>query len=1366
MNIRASIVSILNPSGKIVGTGFLSSDNLVVTCAHVAALATGYIDGNMVQVRFDGRTEKINALIVSEYWRDVDKGDVAVLRLENVPDGIEPLHLGNAAGSAGHDFYAYGYATVTDVQGIGARGQIIDNVNNGRLVQLTSQEPDHGMSGGPVWDEQRRVVIGMVTKGKGVIGEDQSLRNIFTTFATTVEVIREACPELRLTEICPYRSLDAFTEADASFFFGRDKVIQKLVDSLKREPRFLAVLGPSGSGKSSVVQAGLIPLLRLGKVSGSRKWGIITTRPANQPFLQLAGAGLQGCQDGLVNAVNKWLSDNPDKTHLLLVIDQFEEVMTSTSNELGRKFVSELAQLLDNVADISIVITLRDDFYSRFLKDFPILTAWLERGLVNIPQTLDRDDLRAMIARPAGSVGLKFDDGLIDVIIADACRADYSENAARSTILPLLEFALTQLWEEREDGQLTHEAYQTNGGTTGSLTQWASKSYARLSTSEKKLAEDIFCKLVHLGDEKEKIPDVRRVISIIELGTLGKKEDIEQVKSKLVQARLLSVYNETGTGQQYIEIIHDALLREWAVLEQWIDKYRRREELARERRRILIIAGLTVGLIVMIALAIFAWRQRNDAVYQAQIALSRQLVAQAESTNALRSSKQMIAVLLATYSMKIYPSSEASQILLGNTNAQTVAITSHDAQIVSVAFSKDGKHVVSGGGDTVIVFDVESGQEIARRKHDDLVYTAVFSPDGKFIVSGGKDRKACVWEIETEKDIHCFSKDDNPYLIIFSPDGRYFSAAGEEFIHVWDTSTSALVNKIRDNKGPIKSLIFSHDGNWIVAGDMVNAHVWDIASGKEIARLKNGGQVNSVAIDPTGKYVVTGGEDFSVRIWDIATEKEYLNMAHAGPVTSVAFSPDGKFMASGSRDNTIRLWNLSTGGEIMRMNHDNSVFMIAFSPSGNHIVSASSDKTARVWETGTGREVARMTHDELVYVVTFSSDGQYVASGGYDHIVRVWRTKTSAEVARMTHNGKVYSVSFSPDRKLAASGGSDNTVRIWNVLTDTEIFRVEHTGDVFSLAFSKDGTQLVSGGGETVVVSEVETGKEMMRVEHADDVYSVAFSPDGMYIAAGGSDFTACVWRVATDTNKPQACMLHEGKVRSVAFSPDGKYVISGSDDRTARIWDRQTGEEILRLTHDTEVFSTAYSPDGKFVVSGDTKFAILWDAQSGKKISQVTHNIFVYAVAFSADGRYIVSGGGRVVKIWSAPGGEEIVSLPHDGIVNWVTFSPDGKYVASGDDFSARVWDAMTGKEIARMTHGNLVKTVAFSPDGKYVISGGVDRTARVWLWEPADLISNTCASLPRNLTISEWEQYLEDEPYQVICPNLDSDLQPTPTP
>lgn len=1358
MNLKNSIVAILNNQDKIIGTGFLAGENLILTCAHVVEQAT-YGLNERVTVRFFDHS-KTEASVEPQAFSPSYEKDVALLRISAVPSGAAPLPLSDAAGSPGHDFYAYGYARVKKFQGIGARGKIVDLVESGQMVQLKSQEPDCGMSGGPVLDEQRRVVVGMVNGDYSEEVPNPNQRNLYTTFATATEVLFRVCPELSRSEICPYLSLNAFTEGDAQFFFGREKVVARLLESLARQPRFLAVLGPSGSGKSSVVRAGLIPALRAGHLPESQHWEFLTLRPANQPFEQLASVGLIHPESGLKVAAEAWLAAHPDKTRLLLVIDQFEEVLVSTPPEIRQKFIAELQQLLQaTTVPVTLILTLRDDFYSRFLLEAADLAGWLEDGLVNTPPVLSQMDLWEMIKAPADEVGLRFQDGLVETLVADACQADQGKNQARSTILPLLEFALKELWERQEDGWLTHAAYEKIGRLAGGLSRWANQIYLELGPNERSLAEKIFCGLVHLGDKKGQVPDTRRVVEFHELTFGFQRQNLERVVDKLAGARLLTMHRELETGRLFVEIIHEALLHEWEQLETWINKFRHRDQLARERRRLMIIFGLLGILVVVVALAL-------NALRQTQIALARQLVAQAESTLATKSSKQMLAVLLATRSMQIIPSAEASQVLLDNTTARQVLKANHRGSVRSVAFSPDGKYVISGGGDTVLVLEVATGLAVAHLRQRDLVYSVAVSPDGTQVASGGPEMAVSVWDLATSRLIQRLPKEDGVYVVSFSPDGKYLAAGGEQAITIWETATGSQMARLKVNTGHVFALSYSLDGRWLVSGDLKHARVWDLATGQEIARFKHNQPVNSVAFNPAGTSVISGSDDFTARVWEVATESETARIEHAGEVTSVAFSPDGKFVISGSRDNTARIWNPVNGSEFLRLNHDGSVFFAGFSPDGSSVVTTSGDTTARVWEAGTGREISRMTHAGLVTSAAFSPDGKLVVSGSHDQTLRVWQTKTSAEITRKDHAGKIYAVAFSPDGQFAVSAGSDNTARVWNVSTDTDVYRVLHPGDVFSVAFSQDGKYLVSGGGRAVIVTEVATGKELARMESADAVYSVAFSPNGKFIVAGGVDAQACVWAVTANPGAPQACLNHAAQVRSVAFSPDGKYVISGGDDQTARVWDALTGQEIVRMTHPEKVYSVAFSPNGKYVVSGDVKAARAWDPLTGQELARISHFVYVYSVAFSPDSKYIVSGGGSTVKVWEAATGKEIANLLHDGTVNWVAFSPDGKYVVSGDDKAARVWDAMRGTELARMVHDNLVKAVAFSPDGQSVLSGGVDRTARLWIWNAEALIANACSALPRNLTRDEWKFYLNDQPYQEICPDLPTELEPYSVP
>jgi sorbitol-specific phosphotransferase system component IIA len=570
MDIKTGVVAILNDKNKIIGTGFVAGENLILTCAHVVEQATAGLNERVI-IRFSDNSKTEATVEQSSFSPSYEK-DVALLRADSLPQGIVPLPLGNATGSAGHDFYAYGYAAVTDVQGIGARGKIVDIVDNGHLVQLTSQEPDHGMSGGPVLDEQRRVVIGMVTKGKGLLEKDQNLRNTQTTFATSVDIIREVCPELRLTEICPYRSLDVFNEDDASIFFGREKMVKKLLDSLKREPRFLAVLGPSGSGKSSVVRAGLIPALKNGKLPDSKKWEILISRPSNQPFNELDNAGLKGAESGLIASVEKWLKTHPEHSKLVLVIDQFEELLVNISNDVRQTFITELAGLLNSSVKVSVIVIMRDDFYSHFLKMAQPLVAWLERGTRNIDSTLTSNELREMILAPAHQVGIDFEEGLVDTILADATDADGN---AQTAILPLLEFTLTKLWEERDDARMLHSIYHKLDRVSGGVSQWANETYEKLAQHQRLAAQQIISELVRVNsdDDTNTVKYTRRVRVIQNI--IGDNEIKREVIRELVNARLLVTRHDESSGQDVVELIHEILISQWGELNQWLDENRR-----------------------------------------------------------------------------------------------------------------------------------------------------------------------------------------------------------------------------------------------------------------------------------------------------------------------------------------------------------------------------------------------------------------------------------------------------------------------------------------------------------------------------------------------------------------------------------------------------------------------------------------------------------------------------------------------------------------------------------------------------------------------------------------------------------------------
>jgi WD40 repeat protein len=686
----------------------------------------------------------------------------------------------------------------------------------------------------------------------------------------------------------------------------------------------------------------------------------------------------------------------------------------------------------------------------------------------------------------------------------------------------------------------------------------------------------------------------------------------------------------------------------------------------------------------------------------------------------------------------------------------------YGTSVGTVAVSPDGKFVVSGGCDHVDheyhctqasarVWVAATGQEVSRMTHEDQVIALAFSPDGKYVVSSG-GKTAMMWEAANGQEVTRMTYGNSVRSVAISLDGKFVvSSYDDGTARVWEAATGREIARMTNGNG-VGSVAFSPDGKYVVSGGGKIARVWEAATGQEVSRMTHEDRVIALAFSPDGKYVVSsdygGNHDGTTRVWESATGQEVARMLHAANVWAVAFSPDGKYVVSGDYEGTAHVWDLSnslpglnggtgnadvsTGQEVSRMTQGDWVLSTAFSPDGKFVVSGSTDKTARVWEAATGREVSRMTHGDWVLSVAFSPDGKYVASGSDDKTARVWETATGLEVARVTYGvGRVNAIAFSPDGKYVASSGCDiwddkkgctqGTVRMWVAATGLEVSRITHDQRVSSIAFSPDGNYVVSGG-----------------CEQLENYYDCTQS-------------SARVWAAAT--GQEVARMTHGNWVSSVAFSPDGKYVVSGGgcehfDDHhvcdqggTARVWEAATGREIARMTHAHEVRAVAFSPDGKFVVSGGCDrwqsssiqdrcvqgTARVWVAATGQEISRMTYDSEVWVAAFNPDGKYVVSG----------------------GCDHWQT---NNDRCTQG---SARVWEAATGQEVARMTHEDWVNAVAFSPDGKYVVSSG-GKTAMVWLYRPEDFIALACARLPRNLSPEEWAKYIGNVPYEKVCEHL----------
>jgi uncharacterized delta-60 repeat protein len=1337
MSIDKAVARIRTPRGKVVGAAFLVAPDLLLTCWHVARDA---LEDNRLCLDFplvhSGQTRKSEQMrCFARLERHAEDADLALLRLESPAlDGSSPIRLvveQDVSAFWEHPCRAFGFPKGHD-GGVWAKGRLQAAIGDKGWLQLSATDQSGyfvqpGFSGGPIWDEELNGTVGMV------VAADPAAR---AAFCIPAAHLLDFCPELRPQSLPPnpYRGLLAFREQDADFFFGREAVSVDLWERVRRSP-LVSVLGPSGSGKSSLVFAGVLP-----EVRANVEWAVVSMRPGGDPFRELAFAllplleadrsetdrlrevpklsdALRSSDIALANVLRRIL-ERTGRTRLLVILDQFEELFTLSAETEQRTFLDcWLAALKTPDPPWRVLLTLRADFLAQALLYRPFADT-LNAGETVLLAPMSRDDLRAAVREPACLHGVTFEGGLVERILDDVEEAPGQ--------LPLLEFALTQLWERQESRHLTHAAYEAIGGVEGSLMHHAEAVYQEFSEEEREDVRRVFIQMVTPGEGTQ---DTRRRALRTELGAARWR-----TVRHLADARLL-VTGQDANGQEYAEVAHEALIQSWPTLREWMQadrSFRRWQErmrlLARqwqeskmdegallrgallleaqewlvqrgdeieaklqefisasethvraeqERQKRLqrrITLGLVIGLLMFALLFVFALIQRNAAVQEASMRATAQAEAEAQRNAAVQEA-----------SIRATAQAEAEA-------QRTLAQVRQMAAVGQLEFDRLPQGLLIG---TILGIEalqrvgplLEADQlvrrgldllpaAVARMTHGDYVTAVAFSPDGRYVVSGSRDGTAWVWEV---------------------------------------------------------------------------------TSGHEVARLTHDDWVSAVAFSPDGRLVVSGSWDNTVRVWEVATGREVARLPHDEDVTAVAFSPDGQYVVSGSSDGTAWVWEVTSGHEVARLPHDGSVLAVAFSPDGRYVVSGSIDNTARVWEAASGREVARLTHGDRVFDVAFSPDGQYVVSGSIDGTARVWEAASGREVARLTHDGDVSAVAFSPDGRFVVSGSIDGTARVWEAASGREVARLPHDGSVLAVAFSPDGRYVVSGSEDnTARVWEAASGREVARLTHDGDVSAVAFSPDGRYVVSGSEDTTARVWEAAS--GREVARLPHDGSVLAVAFSPDGRFVVSGSIDGTARVWEAASGREVARLTHDDWVFDVAFSPDGRYVVSGsEDNTARVWEAASGREVARLTHGDRVFDVAFSPDGRYVVSGSSDgTAWVWEVTSRHEVARLTHDDWVSAVAFSPDGRYVVSGsEDNTARVWEATSGREVARLTHGDRVFDVAFSPDGQYVVSGSENGTARVWWWRPEDLIAEACRRLPRNLTREEWQRYVGPEvPYHATCP------------
>jgi WD40 repeat protein len=1236
---------------------------------------------------------------------------------------------------------------------------------------------------------------------------------------------------------CPYPGMVPFRAADAHFFCGRKAEIRQLLLHLRNQRR-LFVIGPSGSGKSSLINAGLLPCLIASSLFPAGFWRLRSIRPGNLPMEALRQA--IGDLSRPAQAIANLLATHPPARRILLVVDQLEELFVQASRDDQRSFHQAL-RALEAISEVTILCAMRADFYPDLMNSdlWPIDAS----QRVEIAP-LRGEGLREAIEQPAKDVGVRLEPGLVERLLSDA--------ADEPGVLPLIQETMVLLWDMMPGRLLPINIYTQLGsaGRSGLAVAIASKADAtleQLRPAEQTIARRIFLRLIQFGEGRA---DTRRqqLVSALRANT-DDPAQFERTLRHLTDNRLLTLSGSASAVDRMADIAHEALIGGWPRLQRWLAERRDAEqtrrrleakatewvrlgrsngglldeaELPEAERWLASDDAVDLGQNALLPALVHASRSAIGAAKKAQEQIRRREIAQAQALAAEQAQRAATETRRAEEQAQSAKRLRQRAIYLAG--ALLLALIGGIAAGIFGVFSQlnadEARH------QTQIAVSRQLAAQALYRINDQLDLALLLGAEAFHMDGGVQSRGSLLSSLGYSPHLVQFLRDQAGPItsITLSPDGRFFATGSQNGTAILrDAKTyrplGPALQAFDKSEGivdPISSLTFNADGTTLVSiscgrviacehGDMRR---WDVVSRQQIDaplwknRLSGGG--TSLAFSPDGRTLAVGtcgmleggsGLDCyegEVQFWDISRQHEIRPSlkGHKDEILSLAFSPDGAILAtSGSRkDGTVILWDIAKGmplGEPLKVS-DGAVWQVAFSPDGRLLAAAGNDATIRLWDVATHLPIGQplIGHTKPVRALAFSPDGTILATGGAngDDTIRLWDVATLSQrgTPLRGQSGGVNSIIFTADGNRLISGGGNGTL-VWDVETKTpfaNILKTDH--GTSSIAFSPDGKTLAAAGDDGyITLWEVAThtslGKPLkLPGEYQTFAGYLFFTPDGKRLVTRIL-YDLVIWNL--DTRQPiPAESRKAGPIGVMALSPDGKMIARNGAGTAqyggASIWDIAKQQYLDNgkgmVIHAGRSTSMAFSPDGRLLATGGVDGTIvIWDVATGETaVPMMTgHLKAVRALSFSQNGTLLASGGDdAVVRVWNVSTGQPYGTplAGHTDSISGLTFSPDsGTLISSSKDGTFILWDVQTLQSIGRPIQADAsgIAALALTSDGRIMATGSGGSQLTLWSLDVATWQSLACQIANRNLSKAEWDQFIgTSTPYKPTCPDLPS--------